>query len=114
MNYGPMMGMGMGQFASAAAKPGIFGSLFRGFNLSSIIGNTTKTLNIINQAIPLVQQVKPAVANAKTMFKVMNEFKKPDEPVNTVMPNNSLVAENTTSSVVNEVRRDENLPTFFV
>ena len=34
--------------------------------------------NVANQAIPLVKQVKPVIGNAKTMFKIMNEFKKDD------------------------------------
>ena len=50
-----------------------------------------KTLGIVNQAIPMVKQVSPILNNAKTMFKIMNEFKKVDTPIS-----------NNTESVVKE------------
>ena len=56
-------------------------SLFKnGINFSNILTNTNKTLNIINQVIPIIKQATPLVKNTKTMFKVMNEFKKVDTP----------------------------------
>ena len=58
----------------------IFRNNFRGINFGSILNGTQKTLNIVNQAIPLVKQVTPVMRNAKTMFRVMNEFKKIDTP----------------------------------
>ena len=62
-------------------RPSLFSRLFRsdsnsmftkGLNWSNILANTQKSLGIINQAIPLVYQVKPIVNNAKTMFKIAN------------------------------------------
>lgn len=47
-------------------------------NWSSLLNNTQKTLNIINQAIPIVYQVKPIINNAKTMFKVISAVKGDD------------------------------------
>ena len=44
-------------------------------NWSSLLNNTQKTLNIINQAIPVIYQVKPIINNAKTMFKVISAVK---------------------------------------
>lgn len=77
------------------ARTGIFGNLFRGINFSSILSGTQKTLGIVNQAIPLVKQAKPILNNAKTMFHVMNEFKKVDTPTTTeitpkVVENNAI------------------------
>ena len=37
-----------------------------------------RTLNTVNQIIPLVKQAKPMVDNAKTMFKLMSEFNRND------------------------------------
>ena len=66
------------------AKPGLFASLFKGgINWSTIFDNTQKTLNLINQAVPIIKQIPPIYRNAKTMFKVMNEFKKVDTPIKT-------------------------------
>lgn len=42
----------------------------RGINWNNILNNTQRTLGIINQAIPIVYQVKPLLNNAKTLFKV--------------------------------------------
>ena len=55
-------------------------------NWSGLLSNTQKTLNIVNQAIPIVYQIKPMVNNAKTIFKVANEFNKSDS--NVTQPNN--------------------------
>ena len=58
---------------------GLFGGLLKKFNFSSIINGTQKTLNTINQIIPLVKQARPMVDNARTMFKLMSEFNRSDE-----------------------------------
>lgn len=57
---------------------GLMSRLFgrTGTTISSIINGTQRVLNIANQAIPLVKQAKPLIGNAKTMFRVMNEFKR--------------------------------------
>lgn len=48
-------------------------------NWSNILNNTQKTLNVINQAIPVYYQVKPIWGNAKTMFRMVNALKDNDE-----------------------------------
>ena len=58
-------------------RPSLFG-IFKGFNFGSILSGTQKALNLANQAIPLIKQVSPVFKNAKTMFRVMNEFRKTD------------------------------------
>ena len=64
-------------------KIGLLGRLFgsSGLSISNFLNGTQRVLNIANQTIPLVKQVKPLVGNAKTMFKVMNEFKKTEKNV---------------------------------
>lgn len=39
-------------------------------NWGNVLNNTQKTLNVINQAIPIIYQVKPLVANARTLFRI--------------------------------------------
>ncbi|MBO6145405.1 MAG: hypothetical protein J6O62_01205 [Bacilli bacterium] len=51
-------------------------------NWGNLLSNTQKTLNIVNQAIPIVYQIKPIVNNARTIFKVANEFTKTNEQNN--------------------------------
>lgn len=67
--YNPNMGQ--------IARRGIFSSLFSSHNInwSNILNNTQKTLNVINQAIPVYYQVKPIYNNAKTMLRMVNALK---------------------------------------
>lgn len=81
MNYYPYFNNLPYMTATPVAKTGIFKSLFGGLNLGSIVNGTQKTLSIVNQAIPLIKQAKPVLNNAKTMFKVMNEFKRIETPI---------------------------------
>jgi len=54
-------------------------SLLKNIKWGSILDGTSKTLNVINQAIPVVYQVKPVIDNAKTMFKIANIMNTPQE-----------------------------------
>lgn len=49
-------------------------SALKGIKWGTIIDGTGKTLGVINQAIPIVYQVKPLFSNAKTLFKIANEI----------------------------------------
>ena len=81
MNYYPYyMGIPYASF-SPIAKTGGLKSLLGGIKWSSILSGTQKTLGIVNQAIPIIKQAGPVINNAKTMFRVMNEFKKIDNSV---------------------------------
>lgn len=44
-------------------------------NWGGLINNTSKTLGIINQTIPLVRQVGPMINNMKSMLRVASLFK---------------------------------------
>ena len=81
-----------------------FGSFFRNINWNSILNNTQRTLNIVNQTIPMIKQVRPLISNARTMFRVMNEFKKMDNP------------QSEASSIEKENKKvfDDQGPTFFM
>lgn len=48
------------------------------FTLSKLLSGTSKTLNFINQAIPVYYNTKPIIKNASTLIKA---FKKTTEPV---------------------------------
>lgn len=95
---------------SAVPRSGLSGlfSGLRGFNFSTLLNGTQKTLNIINQAIPVFKQMSPLLKNAKTMFRVMNEFKKVDVKENV----NNVPSNNTNNYTNNEVNNGG--PTFFL
>ncbi len=80
-------------------------------NFSSILSGTTKALNFVNQAIPVVKQVSPIMKNAKTMFRVMNEFKKTD---NNFLENNTTFPIKESNDSLPEIPITTNGPTFFV
>lgn len=119
MNYGPFMGMPYFSMMPTAARGGLFSRLLGGINFSSILNNTQRTLGIVNQAIPVIKQVQPVIKNAKTMFKVMNEFKRTDTPAtNNTVSNEVNTSPTTTNQVKTETTEpaiiENNGPTFFM
>lgn len=56
-------------------NPYQFNNGIKRINWSSILNNTQKTLNVINQAIPIIYQVKPLVTNAKILFRIADAVK---------------------------------------
>ncbi len=67
---------------------------------SSLLDGTGKTLGVINQAIPIVYQVKPLLGNAKTLFKIANGIQEPETNSNT--------------TTKEEVKREKNSPIFYI
>ena len=84
---------------------GLFSRLLggRSITLGGILNGTQRALSFANQAIPLVKQIRPMVGNAKTMFKVMNEFKRTENPKQNVRVNNVQ------NNLNNNVNNNENL-----
>lgn len=90
------------------ARPGIFSrglSLTKGINWGGLLDGTQKTLGIINQAIPIVYQVKPIFSNAKTIFRIADELRTPDKKSST--SSNSNVTNNS-------IEYNENRPVFYI
>ena len=102
------------------ASSGIFGRLLGSFNWGSLLTNTQKTLNLVNQAIPLIKQANPVIKNVKTMFRVMNEFKKVDFKTNDKENKKTQTNNNTQNTVIKEQQQPTNFqdfdggPIFFV
>ena len=88
-------------------RTGLFTNLFRKINFTSIINGTQKTLNTINQIIPLVRQARPMMDNAKTMFKLMSEFSRNDEKI--VKEEKKDIKK----TISNEIVSNNGGPTFF-
>ena len=84
-------------------KTGLFSRLFGNLKFSSILNGTNKALNFVNQTIPIIKQISPMVKNAKTMFNVVNEFKKVDEPKKEL-----------NKKIKKEEKSSFNQPTFFI
>ena len=96
-NFGNSLGGGLGGVAGARiARPGLFQAI-RNIKWSSILTNTQKTLNVINQAIPVYYQIKPIASNLRS-------FGKPSQ----VQGNSSV------NQVEPEKKETTDGPTFFI
>lgn len=60
-------------------KPGII-EMLKGVKWGGILDGTQKTLGVINQAIPIVYQVKPLMTNMRSVFKIANMINEPVPP----------------------------------
>lgn len=86
-------------------------------NWAGLLTNTQKTLNIVNQAIPIVYQVKPIINNARTMFKVASAFSssnKSSSNNSNNLNNNSSINNQENNTIVESSNIDENQPSFFI
>lgn len=94
-----------------AIKTNFLSKLLGGKTLSftNILNGTQQVLNIANQTIPLVKQAKPVFGNMKTMFKIMNEFKKNDGNKN----KNYNANNNEKNTIINSNINNTIGPTFF-
>ena len=101
-------------FPSNLTQPniGLLGRLFgnTGASIGNFLNGTQKILNIANQTIPLVKQVKPMIGNAKTMFRVMNEFKKADKPKTIEKQVNNSQPD----QIIETTKTDNQGPKFFI
>ena len=80
------------------ARRGLFSGLFsHRLNWTNVLNNTQKTLNVINQAIPIVYQVKPVVNNMRSVFKIANALNTPTS-TNINNSNNRKENKNTVSN----------------
>lgn len=80
-------------FPNQMTKPSFLGKLssLKNVNWTGILDGTQKTLGIINQAIPIVYQVKPIINNARTMFKIADVIKNPSSDVfQESLPSNNI------------------------
>lgn len=73
-------------------------SLIKSLNIPGILDGTQKTLSVINQAIPVIYQIKPLVSNIGTLFKIKDIINEPNN--------------NKTNS--DDIKKANNSPIFFV
>lgn len=88
------------------------------FTFTGLLNGASKTLGVINQAIPVFYQVKPIINNAKTMYRVAKEINSNDKrntSTNTNSSNNSNNSNNNTSTNnISNNNNDVNKPNFFI
>ena len=88
----------------AGPKTGIIGGL-RTIKWGALLTNTQRTLNLVNQAIPIYHQAKPVFSNMKTARKIMNVINEPDET--------DVKSSKPVSTDQDKIESNTNNPTFF-
>lgn len=76
---------------------------------SGILNGASKTLGVINQAIPVFYQVKPIWNNARTMLRVVKGLNSND----TNNSYNNTINKNQTNTPIPTKKEHNNAPTFF-
>ena len=116
--YNPYM-FGSFQAASNIGRSGLgLRGLFHGFNFNNFLTSTGKTLNVINQAIPIFYQVKPIFNNAKTMLRVAGAIRNSDtkRTNSNINVKSSNTNKNTLHNSISDSNQNSNSnnPTFFL
>lgn len=116
--YNPYM-FGSYQAASNIGRSDLgLRGLFRGFNFNNFLTSTGKTLNVINQAIPIFYQVKPIFNNAKTMLRVAGAIRNSDtkRTNSNINVKSSNTNKNTLHNSISDSNQNSNSnnPTFFL
>ena len=84
-------------------KAGLFKGLSN-IKWGEVLNNTQKTLNVINQAIPVYYQIKPIFSNVKSLGRLVSAFNEEDSSTdNNIQNSQPIIKENSPNS-----------PTFFV
>lgn len=98
------------------AKKGILSGLSGKWDWSTILGNTQKTLGIINQAIPIMYQIKPIITNARTIFRIMGAIKDDDieSPPKTISKTGTTSSKKTTPTTYINYANSSDEPQFFL
>ena len=93
---------------------GVFSKLSK-INWSSLLSNAQKTLNVVNQAIPIYYQVKPVFKNIRTLGRIGKEFSKINNQTNnnSIKKNGNIKLENNQSQKKEEISNIPN-PTFYL
>lgn len=94
--------------SQATASKGLLSGISK-INWGNILNNTQKTLNVINQAIPVYYQMKPIYNNARTMFRLIGSLNDKSSNDNA---NNNRNLSNNTPDTANE-KNISNRPIFF-
>ncbi len=113
MNNAPLRGLGFRNLFSRLTNT--FNTI-KGFNWTGIINNTSKTLGIINQTIPVIKQVGPMTNNIKSMIKVASIFKDETDTNNRKkQPTNYYKAKTKKKENIKTTNQDDDeSPTFFI
>lgn len=99
-------------FPNTYVRPSLFRrglQASKAINWGSLLDGTQKTLGVINQAIPIVYQVKPLISNAKAMFRIADALTGSSETTSNNSDNTKI-----DTSIDNSIDNSINKPIFYV
>lgn len=110
VNMVPSRGGGLlSSILGSRVVPGAVGA--KTFSFTNLLNGASKTLGVINQAIPVVYQIKPIWNNAKTMFRVAKEL----NSSNNETSNNKVSSSNSdNNNSTKNINKSDNSPQFFI
>lgn len=87
----------------------MFGPRITPFSFTTVLGGLSKTLNVVNQAIPLYNQISPMISNARKAISLVKEFS--NTSINKTITN---INDNVKPTIAKHINIDnKNRPTFF-
>lgn len=120
MTRGASLGSGIRSLLGLGNARNFAGGVSRGINWSSLLNNTSKTLSVVREAIPIVKEVGPMMNNMKSMLKVASVFKDATDVNNEHKSNNNINnnIKSTTDNFNNQSSTENNImqnePNFFL
>jgi len=96
---------------------GRIGNTFRSFNWRGLFNGAKKTLNFVNQTIPLIRQARPAFENIRSITRLVKSFKSEtgSKVNNNFKKNNNIVPKKATTNMVQKKEvLNNNYPNFFI
>lgn len=87
--------------------PNVYGT---GLTVTKVLGGLSKALGIANQAIPLYQQIKPMVGNARKVMSVLKEF---NTPVKETPAKKAIISQAKEKEVIEKTITSPSHPVFF-
>lgn len=123
MNYSMPLGMGL-RGTTIVPKTGLLGRLggisgaVRGINWGGLLNNASRTLGVINQAIPVIKQAGPMINNMKSMMRLATAFKNETSPksksINKDIEKSTEIINNYKNEEKKEIDNTDNMPNFFI
>lgn len=115
----PMPNSILGINSSLPRGIGLFTKITNGIrsvNWRSLLANTNRTLEVVNQAIPLVRQAGPMISNMRSMLRIAKVFGNETTSNTGRSINHSTTTDSIDNKIVvqkKEVQND-NSPNFFI
>lgn len=84
------------------------------FNFSELLNKTQRTLNIVNQALPIFYQIKPLWNNTKTILKIANIINEKPKEIRKQTVNQNNKKNEIENNTKQTTKKQYNEPVFFL